>query len=307
MCINALVVRRFPWHRTYLHRSRRFRVRLAALALATSATATASPAPVFKAGAAASNITPPLGIVINCGMQNRTATHVHDELHARCLVLDNGSTQLAFVVIDSCVIERKVFDAAKRLVLETTGLPLEHMTMSATHAHSCGPLARVHQAEADPEYVRFVVQRIADGVRRARNNLAPARIGWGFGEVPGQVFNRRWKMKPGTIPSNPFGKIEQVMTNPTPGSRNLVEPAAPTDPQVWFISVRGLDGRAIALLANYSLHYVGGVRAAHAKIASCYIKAGAPKRFASVIEARPHEFNRERQVDAWAWFERWLA
>ena len=50
-----------------------------------------------------------------------------------------------------------------------------------------------------------------------------------------------------------------------------------------------------------------GVRAAHAKLAKCYAKAGAPDHFKSIIEERPHEFNAERQSDAWAWFQKWLS
>lgn len=50
-----------------------------------------------------------------------------------------------------------------------------------------------------------------------------------------------------------------------------------------------------------------GVRAAHAKLAQCYAKAGVPDRFKSLIEERPHEFNAERQADAWAWLGRWLS
>ncbi len=37
-------------------------------------------------------------------------------------------------------------------------------------------------------------------------------------------------------------------------------PAGPVDPQISFVSLQSTDGRPIALLANYSLHYVGGVR-----------------------------------------------
>src|SRR5437868_4869177 len=89
----------------------------------------------FKAGAATSNITPRLGVSINGNMQDKPAGHIHDELHARCLVLDDGKTRLAFVVNDSCMIPREVFDEAKRIVNKETGLPLENMMMSATHAH----------------------------------------------------------------------------------------------------------------------------------------------------------------------------
>ena len=39
-----------------------------------------------------------------------------------------------------------------------------------------------------------------------------------------------------------------------------MKPAGPVDPEVSFISVQSVEGKPIALLANYSLHYVGGVR-----------------------------------------------
>src|SRR5688572_24302489 len=56
----------------------------------------------FRAGAATSNITPELGATLAAGsFAPKIARHIHDELHARCLVLDDGSTRLAFVVCDT--------------------------------------------------------------------------------------------------------------------------------------------------------------------------------------------------------------
>ncbi|MEQ1859224.1 MAG: hypothetical protein ABMA13_04760 [Chthoniobacteraceae bacterium] len=234
------------------------------LVLAFATLHAADPARVFRAGAATSNITPDLGSSINGGFQDGKAAFIHDELHARCLALDDGQTKLVLVVADSCVIGRGIFDDAKRMVSAATGLPMEHMMMSATHSHSCGTLTAVGQSEPSPAYQRFVAIRIADGVMRALNNLAPARIGWGFGNVPQHVFNRRWRMKPAGIPPTPLGvTTDQVRTNPGIKNPNLVEPAGPTDPQVWFISVQSPDKRPIALFANYSLHYVGGVGPGH--------------------------------------------
>ncbi len=220
--------------------------------------------PVFRAGAATSNITPDLGTSINGGFQDRQATFIHDELHARCLALDDGRIQVVLVVADNCVIQRSIFDEAKRMVHEATGLPVEHMLMSATHSHSCGTLTAVGQSEPDPLYQRFVARRIADGVRLALQNLVPARIAWGTGEVPQHVFNRRWHMKPGGIPPTPLGATtDQVRTNPGVNHPDLDRPAGPTDPEVPFLSVQTVDGRPIALYANYSLHYVGGTGPGH--------------------------------------------
>jgi neutral ceramidase len=218
---------------------------------------------VFLAGAATSNITPPFGELIVGGWQPTPATHIHDELHARCLVLDDGTTRLAIVLCDNVGIPREVFDLAKEKLATTTNLSKSHMLMASTHTHSAttarGPSKVIWQDELT-DYQKFVASRIADGVRRAINQLVPARIGWGNVDEPSEVFNRRWFVADGRLLTNPFGGADQVRMNPPRGDKSLDKPAGPTDPEVNFISVQDLDGRPISLLANYSLHYVGGVR-----------------------------------------------
>jgi hypothetical protein len=137
------------------------------------------------------------------------------------------------------------------------------MLMSATHTHSAASARqgnRLIAAKELNEYQRFIAYRIADGLRRAANNLEPARIAWGSAQEPSEVFNRRWRMTPGPHLNNPFGGTDQVRMNPPRADKALLEPAGPTDPEIAFLSVQARDGRPIALLANYSLHYVGGVR-----------------------------------------------
>src|SRR5690625_4568439 len=89
------------------------------LAIVSGPAVTAAPAEepdrVFRAGAAMSNVPPPLGTSINGGMQDRSAAHVHDELNARALVMDDGEKLLAMVVVDNCMIPREDYDEAKRL------------------------------------------------------------------------------------------------------------------------------------------------------------------------------------------------
>jgi neutral ceramidase len=218
---------------------------------------------VFRAGAATSNITPPLGSPIVGGWNDPPATHVHDELHARALVLDDGTTRLAIVLCDNVGIARSVYDEAKRMIQEKTGITPENMLMAATHTHSASNARgnrNISGGNLD-DYQRFLAMRIRDAVVRAANQLEPARIGWGVGSNDKQVFNRRWKMKAGSKElRNPFGGVDQVRMNPPANHPDLIEPAGPTDPLIHFLSVQSAAGRPIALLANYSLHYVGGVR-----------------------------------------------
>jgi hypothetical protein len=226
----------------------------------------ASAASAFRAGAATSNITPDIGGDIIGGFLPFSATHVHDDLHARCLVLDDGKTKIALVVCDLLGMHRSVSVEARRLIKEAAGIPPENVMISGTHTHSaCSALGdtRYVNEQTLTDYQRFVARRIADGVQRAQNNLRPAQIAFGTAEAPEHVFNRRWFMREGTVPVNPFGKIDRVKMNPGAGSKDLTEPAGPTDPTVSFIALREPQGRLISVFSAYSLHYVGGVGNGH--------------------------------------------
>ncbi len=219
----------------------------------------------LQAGAATSNFTPEIGGEIIGGFVPYPSKHIHDELHARCLVLDDGKTKLALVVCDLLGIQRVVSTEARRLIQEMVGIPPECVMISATHTHSATSALgkdRLKPEQTLDDYQRFVARRIADGVVRAVNNRRPAQIAFGTADVPEHVFNRRWHMRPGTVPVNPFGSSDLVKMNPPAGSPNLTEPAGPTDPTVSFIAVREPNGAMISVFAAYSLHYVGGVGAA---------------------------------------------
>lgn len=217
----------------------------------------------LRAGAFAMDVTPTtFPISVNGGMSDRKATVANDPLHARCLVLDDGKTKVAFVVVDSCMIPRELMDTAKALAEKKTGIPASHILISATHTHTAPTVAGVFQSDPDEAYVKFLTAKIAEGIEKANANLAAATVGWGGEKEPTQVFNRRWRMKDGVPNPDPFGGMtDKVKMNPGYMNPNLAEPAGPTDPEVSVLSVRGADNKPLALLANYSLHYVGDMPA----------------------------------------------
>lgn len=245
---------------------------------------------VFRAGAYAQDIVPTkFPVSVNGGMQDRQANSAHDRLHARALVLDDGNTRIALVICDSCMIPREITDAAKTLAQKATGIPPERILIAATHTHYAPTLGGVFQSDPDPHYVKELPGMIAAGIAKANERLAPARIGWGVGKDPSQVFNRRWKLKPGSaLLINPFGGTDQVKMNPTYRHPDLLEPAGPTDSDITLLSVQTPDGRPIALLANYSLHYVGGWPALSADYFGAYAEKmrellGADRDFVGIM------------------------
>lgn len=223
---------------------------------------------VFKAGASFSNVTPNLGDAIVGNTDMPPATYIHDQLYAKSLVLDDGTTKLAFVLIDNVSIDREVFDAAKKKIYDETGIPAGNILMAATHTHS-GTSARGigsrlrgwHLEEPLDEYQAFLARRIADGVRVALANLEPAKIAWGSFDAPEHVFVRRWVMKDSV--NSPLGHKEIVRMNPGFLNPGMLRPSGPVDPEFSFLAVQSQAGKPIAILGNYSLHYVGGVPKGH--------------------------------------------
>ncbi len=215
----------------------------------------------LRVGAAAVDITPErLPVSMTGSFQDRMATGVQDRLHARALVISDGTHEIAIVVCDICLITRDIFDAAKAEASKATGIPENRMLMSSTHTHTAPTAVPLAQCNPDPEYVALLTRRITESVIKAHANLKPGKIGWATGNEPDEVGNRRWHVMPGNINKNPFGRSnDKVRTNAPRGSDILIKPAGPVDPEVAIVSLVDAKGKPVSLLANYGLHYVGGI------------------------------------------------
>ncbi len=214
----------------------------------------------LRAGAATAVITPPLGASLAGYFTERFSTDNHDELLAKSLVFDNGRMRVGVVLCDLCVLPPEVVAAAKFRVAREAGVAEEALLIAATHTHSAPATMHLFQSQADPKYLDFLTDRIVDSVRMAVARLEPARIAVGFGREESLVFNRRFYMKPGKMPPNPFGGIDRVKMNPGVGNPDIVKEAGPVDPIVGLLTVVNASGAPLAMLGNYSLHYVGGER-----------------------------------------------
>lgn len=210
----------------------------------------------LRAGAAASNINPHMGAPLAGNFTAGVAADIHDDLFAKALVLENGSARIALVLLDLCTAPATVVEAAKK----ASGIPPENIVICCTHTHSAPAATHVFQAQPEPAYLEFLTRRIVDAVRMAGARLEPARIGFAFGQEDSLAFSRRYFLKDGAMPPNPFGGIDQVKTNPGPGNPAVLRAAGPIDPVIGLLSVQSVTGKPIAIVGNFSLHYVGGVK-----------------------------------------------
>jgi len=213
----------------------------------------------FQAGAVAVDVTPGPGVSMNGPISRRGPIEgVHDPLHARAIVLQSGETTVGVVVVDMCIIDREVFDEAKRIIHDRVGIPTDRLMMSATHSHATPRVVRIETEPADEAYREFLAERIAEAVTKAHGNLAPATVGFGSFDMPEFVACRRTLCEPGSVSPDPFGGTTDRVASVAGKSSARLEPAGPVDPQVSVLSLRRADGSPIAVLANYSVHYAGG-------------------------------------------------
>ena len=223
----------------------------------------------LRCGAAAVDVTPrQLPVIRNGGFLEATDTRVLDPLHARCVVLDDGSVRLAIVVVDSCMIPLDVCDRAKKLAQHRTGIEPERMMISATHTHTApSVMDYCLGSRADQAYRKFLPGKIAEAIEVANQRLEPAQLAWTKLDASSHTKCRRWITRSDKMLVDPFGESTvHAMMHPGHQNAAYTGPSGPIDPWLSFLMVQSPQGHPIALLANFSMHYYSG----HAGVSADY-------------------------------------
>jgi neutral ceramidase len=233
-----------------------------AFTLVLSATAQSS----FRAGAAQVVITPPVGSPMAGYYHARGGEGVLDDLHAKSLVFDDGSTKVALVTVDLISTTFTLTRDARAQIEKLTGIPGANVMISATHAHTGPELAdrgaRSGIATETPiganntttTYTASLPEKIAQAVQQSVKNLTNITISAATGRCDTIAFNRRFYMKDGALSWNP-GKL----------SPDITMPAGTTDPEVGIILIEPPHKPsqlvpAYAAYINFAMHpdTVGG-------------------------------------------------
>ncbi len=216
----------------------------------------------FQAGAAIVDVTPTkLPAIVNGGLVSRRVGEVKTRLNARALALSDGTTKLVIVVVDSCMLPRPLLDEVKQRAESRTGVPMDRLLISATHTHSAPASMACLGTDIDPDYIPLVKLKIVDAIAAALAKLQPARIGFGKENAADFTALRRWIRRPDRIADDPFGN-PTVRATMHAGSNwdNVTGESGPEDPDLSLVSIQSEDGRPLAVLANFSMHYFSGER-----------------------------------------------
>lgn len=191
----------------------------------------------LRAGTAKANITPYVGILLSgFGGRRQGTDGIHDDLHARAVVLDDGDTKVALASCDLIGFSLDSIAAIRELAGQMTGIPAEHLLIAATHTHSGPTMNILRMSTQDPEWVSIVEKKVAGAIAEAHANLTEATLGVGIGNARIGI-NRRERTPEGTIK---LGK----------------NPSGPIDTDVGVMRVDTKDDKPIAAIIHHPCHPV---------------------------------------------------
>ena len=174
----------------------------------------------LRAGAAKVDVTPAEGAL------PKNSRGVLDRLYARAIVLESGASSAAMITVDAGAVSTAIWQGVTAQVEKELGIPAVNVLLTATHTHSAG-------GQGGPDYTR----KIVESVRLAKQQLTPARVGYGTGES--------------------YINVNRQIVDPQTG-RWWEGPnrEGPSDKTVAVLKFERLTGEPIAVYYNYAVHAV---------------------------------------------------
>lgn len=207
----------------------------------------------FCAGCSRVNVTPPLGIEISGYFVDRFASGVLDELEANTLAVACRGRRAVLISLDNLMIDQIQMDRYRRKIAADTGLEYSAVFLACTHTHT-GPLVGRDPLDdsrrGETQYTQYLGRKLSDGARLALSDCAPAKLGHAVGRAPNISFIRRFRMKDGSI-----------RTNPGVSNQEIAEPIGEADERVRVVRLVREDAPEIVVV-NFGVHpdTVGGDR-----------------------------------------------
>jgi len=174
----------------------------------------------------------------------RLSEGVLDPICGTCVALtdEDGETVLFFCV-DLLHATTTMTRELRERVSKRTGIPQDHVMLSATHTHS-GPAVSRTDLYSIQHYYDLVEIQLTEAALGALADRAPAQLYLGRGNTEKLNFVRHYKLADGTYGGDNFGNFKD---NP------IVDHASPADTQMQLIRL-AREGRPDILLVNWQAH-----------------------------------------------------
>ena len=216
-------------------------VRVVLLVMASFPLALQAENAALQAGAASVDITPSADAALPMsGYADRKEGFkgIHDHIYTRAIVFGDGSRFAAVVAWELIGVPNAVWEELSQRIARETGIPAEYLILCAVHDHSApAPFGMYgNNSPKSAAYTKQVEDATVEAIRKAKENLQPAKIGIGSGKAYVNINRREYSSDSGWwLGYNPEG---------------------PSDKTVTVIRFDALSGKPIALLINYPVHAV---------------------------------------------------
>lgn len=193
------------------------------------------------------DITPPLGTHMAGYYEQRLAEGILDPLEVNAVAVSDGERTAVLFSCDLIGVCQELMDSYRRRVAADNGLEAEAVFIACTHTHT-GPCVGRNE-EDDPSYDGCWGVNSATPPP-ALADLRPASLSVGRGEVEGVSFVRRFRMKDGSI-----------RTNPGVGNPEIQAPIGTPDTAVQLVRA-AREGADEIVIVNFQVHpdTIGGCR-----------------------------------------------
>ena len=209
----------------------------------------------FSAGFARVDVTPPLGIPLVGYFSHRVSDGVLDPLYIDCVAVSDSTNSALVYCVDDLHLTNPFMTKAFAAITAATGIPRDRIYVHATHTHT-GPADWPRPGFSKEEnrlvalFADVRIAKLADAGRLALADMAPARIGIAKTVCRNVSFIRRYRMKNGSVRTNPG------ITNP-----DVKEPLGTPDETLQLIRFRRAGAPDIAIV-NFGTHpdTIGGTK-----------------------------------------------
>lgn len=207
-----------------------------------------------RAGFYECDITPPYNADVPGSFAKTQIRKIAEKLAVRALALTDGKVKIALIGIDNIGVGPKFLERLK------AALPGIFVLNSASHTHYGGNLRdKVDVSKASPvvrrlyieestyfdeSYYELCLRQCITAVKLAFDNLQEVEFSFGKGKVEGIIFNRRIRMKNGS-----------VQTHAGKGNPDSKTYAGPVDDELGVMGVwkKGSD-ELLGFVLNFSCH-----------------------------------------------------
>jgi neutral ceramidase len=156
-----------------------------------------------KAGFGLVEITPLVGTPLAGQIRVRHATGVNDPLYARVVALADDATSVMIVSCDLCKVPEEDVAAIRAKIADSLPIDPENVWVFATHTHTGPAVKATFETPRASEYASELPSLIVRAAATAWNDMAPAEVAFGSRDVDDLAFVRRYRMRDGTIRTNP--------------------------------------------------------------------------------------------------------